>query len=36
MNGFPGKFKKEIETLIWDFIWDGKVNQIEEMYVVKI
>jgi hypothetical protein len=28
MKGIPDKFKKEIETLIWDFIWDGKVNQI--------
>jgi hypothetical protein len=24
-----GKFKKEIETLMWDFIWEGKVNQIK-------
>ena len=29
MKGIPEKFKKEIETLIWDFIWDGKVNQIK-------
>ena len=29
MKGIPDKFKKEIETLIWDFIWDGKVNQIK-------
>jgi hypothetical protein len=36
MKGFPVKFKQEIETLIWDFTWDGKVNKIEEMYVVKI
>jgi hypothetical protein len=27
MKGIPDKFKKEIETLIWDFIWEGKVNQ---------
>jgi hypothetical protein len=32
MKGFPVKFKQEIETLIWDFTWDGKVNKIEEMY----
>jgi hypothetical protein len=29
MKGIPDQFKKEIETLIWDFIWDGKVNQIK-------
>ena len=29
MKGIPDKFKKEIETLIWDFIWVGKVNQIK-------
>ena len=29
MKGIPDKFKKEIETLIWNFIWDGKVNQIK-------
>jgi hypothetical protein len=29
MKGIPDKFKKEIETLIWDFIWEGKVNQIK-------
>ena len=34
MKGILDKFKKEIETLIWDFIWEGKVNQIKEMYVV--
>jgi hypothetical protein len=28
-KGIPDKFKKEIETLMWDFIWDGKVNQIK-------
>jgi hypothetical protein len=27
MKGIPDKFKKEIETLMWDFIWEGKVNQ---------
>ena len=27
IKGIPD-FKKEIETLIWDFIWEGKVNQI--------
>jgi hypothetical protein len=29
MKGIPDKFEKEIETLIWDFIWEGKVNQIK-------
>jgi hypothetical protein len=29
MKGIPDKFKKEIETLMWDFIWEGKVNQIK-------
>jgi hypothetical protein len=28
MKGIPDKFKKEIETLMWNFIWEGKVNQI--------
>ena len=27
MKGIPGQFKKEIETLIWNIIWDGEVNQ---------
>ena len=29
MKGIRDKFKKESETLIWDFIWDWKVNQIK-------
>ena len=29
MKGIPDQFKKEIEALIWDFIWEGKVNQIK-------
>ena len=29
MKGIPDKFKKEIETLIWDFIRERKVNQIK-------
>ena len=29
MKGIPDKFKKEIETLNWDFIWNGRVNQIK-------
>jgi hypothetical protein len=29
MKGIPDKSKKETETLIWDFIWDGEVNQIK-------
>ena len=28
-EGHSDKSKKEIETLIWDFIWEGKVNQIK-------
>jgi hypothetical protein len=28
MKGIPDKLKTEIETLISDFIWEGKVNQI--------
>jgi hypothetical protein len=28
-KGILDKVKKEIETLIWDFIWEGKVNQIK-------
>jgi hypothetical protein len=26
MKGIPDKFKKEIETLMWDFIWEGKLK----------
>jgi hypothetical protein len=22
-------YRKEIETLMWDFIWEGKLNQIK-------
>ena len=29
MKDILDKLKKEIETLIWDFIWEGKVNQIK-------
>ena len=29
MKGIPDQFKKEIETLIWDFVWERKVNQIK-------
>jgi hypothetical protein len=28
MRGIPIKFEKEINSIIWDFIWDGKTNQI--------
>ena len=28
MRGIPVKFEKEINSIIWDFIWDGKTNQI--------
>jgi hypothetical protein len=24
MRGIPVKFEKEINSIIWDFIWDGK------------
>jgi hypothetical protein len=27
MKAISDKFKEEIKTLIWNFIWDGKVNQ---------
>ena len=29
MRGIPENYLKEINTLIWGFIWDNKVNQIE-------
>ena len=29
IRGVPEKFKKEIIDLIWNFIWGGKVNQID-------
>jgi hypothetical protein len=29
MKGIPDQYKKELEALIWDFIWEGKVNQIK-------
>ena len=29
MRGIPEKYKKEINELMWFFIWDGKVNQIK-------
>jgi hypothetical protein len=28
LRGIPVKFEKEINSIIWDFIWDGKTNQI--------
>jgi hypothetical protein len=28
MRGIPVKFEKEINSIILDFIWDGKTNQI--------
>ena len=28
MRGIPVLFEKEINSIIWDFIWDGKTNQI--------
>jgi hypothetical protein len=37
MKGIPDKFKKEIETLIWDFIRERKVNQIKrDVYCLDI
>ena len=29
MRGIPEKYKKEVNDLIWKFIWDNKPNQIE-------
>ena len=29
IRGVPEKFKKEINDLIWNFVWGGKVNQID-------
>jgi hypothetical protein len=26
MRGIPVKFEKEINSIIWDFIWDGYLN----------
>ena len=28
MRGIPVKFEKEINSIIWDIIWDGKTNKI--------
>ena len=28
MMGIPVKLEKEINSIIWEFIWDGKTNQI--------
>ena len=28
MRGVPVKFEKEIISIIWGFIWDGKTNKI--------
>ena len=28
-NGIPEKYVKEINSLIWNFLWNGKTNQIE-------
>jgi hypothetical protein len=32
MRGIPVKFEKEINSIIWDFIWDGKTNQISRNF----
>jgi len=29
MCGIPDRFKNEINVIIWKFIWDDKVNQID-------
>jgi hypothetical protein len=28
MRGIPEKYEREINNLLWAFIWDGKTNQI--------
>jgi hypothetical protein len=28
MRGIPEKYEKEINSFIWDFIWDGKTKKI--------
>jgi hypothetical protein len=29
MRGIPEKYEREINNLLWSFIWDGKTNQIK-------
>ena len=29
MRGIPEKYKKQVNDLIWKFIWDNKPNHIE-------
>jgi hypothetical protein len=29
MRGIPDRFKSEINVIIWKFIWNDKVNQID-------
>ena len=29
MRGIPEKYEREINNLLWAFIWDGKTNQIK-------
>ena len=29
MRGIPEKYKKEVNDLIWKFLWDNNANQIE-------
>ena len=31
MWGIPVRFEKEINSIIWDFIWDGKTNKISRI-----
>ena len=33
-NGIPEKYVKEINSLIWNFLWNGKTNQIERNIVM--
>jgi hypothetical protein len=36
MRGIPVKFEKEINSIIWEFIWDGKTNQISRNIVCSL
>jgi hypothetical protein len=29
MRGIPEKYEREINNLLWAFIWDGQTNQIK-------
>jgi hypothetical protein len=30
MRGIPEKYKKEVNDLIWKFLWDNKPNQSQK------